>query len=186
MRDKIIVTTNYQSVLVPTDLLELTNRTESSYNKIQVNHFDVKQSIVRMDYSDKNKYKNQILNNNKDDSEDGDTDESVNSQHLDNLMSDKIVDHEDQIMLTKESYESTRVSMNESTNIDNPTPSLFLQCLYKLQGLSVQYLFCVYILSMKTHLMLYTYYHQHGCLYTCLYVKTFYIISTNSLRLCSY
>ena len=44
-------------------------------------------------------------------------------------MSDKIVDHEDQVMLTKESYEPTSVSVNESTNINDPTPSLFLQCL---------------------------------------------------------
>ena len=45
-RDKIVVTTNYQSVPVPTDLFEPTNRTESSNNKIQVDHFDIKQSIV--------------------------------------------------------------------------------------------------------------------------------------------
>ena len=44
-------------------------------------------------------------------------------------------------MLTKEPYKSTSISVNESTNIDNPTPSLFLQCLYKLQGLSLQYLY---------------------------------------------
>ena len=56
-------------------------------------------------------------------------------------MKDKIVDHEDQVILTKESYKSTNVSMNESMNIDNPIPSLFLQCLYKLQGLSLQYLY---------------------------------------------
>ena len=55
-------------------------------------------------------------------------------------MLDKIADHEDQVILTKESYKSTNVSVNESTNIDNPIPSLFLQCLYKLQGLSIQYL----------------------------------------------
>ena len=63
---------------------------------------------------------------NKDDSEDGNTDELGNSQHLVDLMSNKIVDHEDQIILTKESYKSTSVCMNESTNIDNPIPSLFL------------------------------------------------------------
>ena len=45
-RDKIVVTMNYQSVPVPADLFEPTNRTESSDNKIQVDHFDIKQSIV--------------------------------------------------------------------------------------------------------------------------------------------
>ena len=90
-----------------------------------------------MDYPNNNECKSQTPNNNKDDSEDGDTDELGNSQHLDDLMSDKIVDHEDQVILTKESYECTSISMNESTNINIPTPSLFLQCLYKLQGLSL-------------------------------------------------
>ena len=85
-----------------------------------------------MNYSNNNKYEDQTPNNNKDDSEDGNTDELGNSQHLNDLMSDKIVDHEDQVVLTKESYKSTSVSVNESTNINNPTPSLFLQCLYKL------------------------------------------------------
>ena len=65
-----------------------------------------------------NEYKNQTPNNNKDDSEDGDTNKSGNSQHPDDLMSDKIDDHEDQVMLTKESYESPSLSVNESTNID--------------------------------------------------------------------
>ena len=55
-------------------------------------------------------------------------------------MSDEIVDHDDKVMLTKESYKSMSVSVNESTNINNSTPSLFLQCLYKQQGLSLQYL----------------------------------------------
>ena len=45
-RDKIVVTTNYQSVPVPADLFEPTKRTDSSNNKIQVDHFDVKHPIV--------------------------------------------------------------------------------------------------------------------------------------------
>ena len=44
-RDKIVVIINYQSVPVPTDLFEPTNRTESSNNKIQVDHFDVDHPI---------------------------------------------------------------------------------------------------------------------------------------------
>ena len=125
-RDKILVPTNYQLVPLLVDLFGPTNRTKSYNNKIQVVHFDIKQSLVWMDYSNNNKYKSQTPNNNKDDSKDGDTDELGNSQHLDDLLSNKIVDYEDQVMLIKESYTSTSVSVNESTNIDNPTPSLFL------------------------------------------------------------
>ena len=40
-------------------------------------------------------------------------------------MLDKIADHEDQVILTKKSCKSTSVSVDESTNIDNPTSSLF-------------------------------------------------------------
>ena len=56
-------------------------------------------------------------------------------------MTDKIVDHDDQVILIEESYKSTSVSVNKSTNISNPIPSLFLQYLYTLQGLSLQYLY---------------------------------------------
>ena len=108
------------------------NKTDSSNNKIWVGHFDIKQSIVRVDYSNNIEYENQTPNNNKKNSEDGDTDELDNSQLMDDVMSNKIVDHEDQVILTKESYNSTSVSMNGSTNINTPIPSLFLQCLYKL------------------------------------------------------
>ena len=71
LRDKILVTTNYQSVPIPVDLFEPTNRTESSNNKMQVDHFNIEQSIVQMDYPNNNKYKSRTPNNNKDDSEDG-------------------------------------------------------------------------------------------------------------------
>ena len=94
-----------------------------------------------MEDSNNNKYKSQSPNSNKDDSEDRDTDELGNSQHLYDLMSDKIVDHEDQVILTKKSYKYASISVNESINIDNHIPSLFLQCLCKLQGLFLQYLY---------------------------------------------
>ena len=148
-----------------------------------------------MEYSYNNKYKSWNPNNNKYDSEDEDTDELGNSQYLDDLMSDKIVGHEDQVMLTKESYKSMSASMNESINIDNPTPSWFYSVYtnykYKvyLHSICIKpwLLFCVYIVSTKAHLMLYTYYHWYKYLYKCLYVEKFYIISTNtSLWLCSY
>ena len=45
-RDNIIVTMNHQSVLVPKDLIEPINRTESFNNKNQVDHFNIEQSIV--------------------------------------------------------------------------------------------------------------------------------------------
>ena len=45
LRDKIVVTTNYQSVTVPADLFEQSNRTELSNNKIQIDHFIVEHSI---------------------------------------------------------------------------------------------------------------------------------------------
>ena len=111
-REKIVVTMNYQSVPVPGDLIEPMKKTDSSNNKIRVDHFDIKQSIVQVDYSNNNEYENETPNNNKNNSEDGDTDELDNSQHLDNLMTDKIVDHEDQVILTKESYTFTSVSVN--------------------------------------------------------------------------
>ena len=56
-----------------------------------------------MDFSNNNKYESQTPNNNKNNSEDEDTDELDDSQHLDDLMLNKIVDHEDQVILTKES-----------------------------------------------------------------------------------
>ena len=106
-----------------------------------------------MDYSNNNKYGSQNPNNNKNNSEDGDTDDLDNSQHLDDLMSDKIVDHEDQVILTKKSY-----------NINIPITRLFLQCLYEMQGLSLRYLhktiitilclFCIYeITSTGEHIL---------------------------------
>ena len=85
----------------------------------------MEQSIFRNNYSNNNKYDNQTSNNNKNSSEDGDTDELDNSQHLDDLISDKTVDHVDQVILTKESYNSTSVSMNGLTNINTSLPSFF-------------------------------------------------------------
>ena len=130
--DQIVVTMKYQLVPVPKDLIKSMNKTDSSNNKIRIDHFDIKQSIVRDDYSNNNKCDNQTPNNNKDNSEDGDTDELDNSQHLDGLILDKIIDHEEQVILTKESFKSTSVSVMGLTNIDTSLPSLFLRCLYKL------------------------------------------------------
>ena len=79
-----------------------------------------------MNNSNNNTYEIRTPNIDKDESEDGDTDELDNSQHLDDLMSNKIVDCEGPVILTKESYIYPSVSMNGSTNIDISIPSLFL------------------------------------------------------------
>ena len=44
--DQILVTMKYQSVPVPEDLIKTMKKTDSSDNKIQIDHFDIKQSIV--------------------------------------------------------------------------------------------------------------------------------------------
>ena len=76
----------YQSVPVPEDLIELINKTDSSNNKIRMDHFDIEQSIVRDNCFNNNEYDSQTSNNNKDNSEDVDIDELDNSQHLDYLI----------------------------------------------------------------------------------------------------
>ena len=79
-----------------------------------------------MNYFNNNEYESRTQNNNKHDSEGGDTDGLGNSQHLDDLVLDKVAGHEDRIMLTIESCKYTSISVNESTNINNFTSSLFL------------------------------------------------------------
>ena len=96
-----------------------------------------------MDYSNKNEYESQATNNNKNESEDGDTDKLGNTQHLDDLTLDKIVDHEDSVILAKGSYNYTSVSMNGSTNIDTPIPS----CSYSVYTNCKVYLYSIYTKS---------------------------------------
>ena len=93
-----------------------------------------------MDYSNINEYESRNSNNNKNEAKDGDTDELGNSQHLDDLMSDKIVDHEDPVILTKGSFNSTSVSVNESTNID----ILYQVCFYSVYTNYKAYLYSIY------------------------------------------
>ena len=130
----------YQSVPVPEDLINTMNKTDSSDNNIQINHCNSKQRVVWDDHSNNKDDDSQTPSNNKDNSEDGGHDELDNSQHPDDLKSYRIVNHEDQVILTQESYNSTSVSVTRLTNIDTFLPSLFLRCLYKIQGLSLQYL----------------------------------------------
>ena len=70
------------------------NKTDSSDNKIRIDHFDSNQSIVRDDHSNNNDDDSQTPSNDKDNSEDGSHHELDNSQHLDDLKSDMIIDHE--------------------------------------------------------------------------------------------
>ena len=130
--DQILVTTKYQSIPVPEDLIETMNKTNSSDNKIQINHFNSNQSVVWDDHSNNNDDDSQTSSNDKDNSaEDGSHSELDSSQQLKDLKSNKIVDHEDQVMLTKESNNSTSVSMTGLTSTSTFLQCLFLQYLHK-------------------------------------------------------
>ena len=54
--DQILVTMKYQSVPVHEDLIKTMNKIDSSDNKIQIDHFNIEQSILRDDHSNNNKY----------------------------------------------------------------------------------------------------------------------------------
>ena len=57
--DQILVTKEYQLVPVPEDLIKAINKTDSSNNKIQVDHLNSEDSIVQDDHSNNNKDDNQ-------------------------------------------------------------------------------------------------------------------------------
>ena len=121
----------YQSVPVPEDLIETMNKTDSSDNKIQINHFDSDHSIVRDDHPNNNNDESQTPSNDKDNSEDGGHGKLDSSQQLKDLKSNKIVNHEDQVILTKESNNSTRVSVTGLTSTSTFLQGLFLLYLHK-------------------------------------------------------
>ena len=127
------------------------NRTDTSDNKIQINQFDIKRSLVQDDHSNNNKYDSQTPSINKDNCEKGSHEELDSSQHLEHLKSNKIVDHEDQVILTKKTYNSTSASVTGSSSTDTSLQGLFLQYLYET-------VFYIYVASTKTSLWLYTYY----------------------------
>ena len=91
----------YQLVPVPEDLIKTMNKTYSSENKMQINHFDSNQSVVWDDHSNNNDCDSQTPNNDKNNSQDGSHGELDSSQQLKNLKLNKIVDHEDQDILTR-------------------------------------------------------------------------------------
>ena len=106
--DQLLVTMKYQSVPIPEDLVKVTNTTNSSNNKIQVDHVNSEDSIVQDDH----------FNNNKDDGQTQfkDKNSSVNKSHgksdLKYLKSNKIVDQENKILLSEESSDYAIVSAN--------------------------------------------------------------------------
>ena len=93
------------------------NKTDLSDNKIQIDYFESKQSVVQDDHSDNNDYDSQNSSNDKDNSENGSHSELDSSQQLEDLKLNKIVDHEDQVILTKKLNNSTSVSVTGLTSI---------------------------------------------------------------------
>ena len=131
--DQILVTTKYQSVSIPKDLIETINETNLSNNKIQVDHFDSDHSIIRDDHFNNNNDKGRTHFNNEDDSEDESYDELDSSQQLNGMESNKIVDQENQILLTVGSSNSTSVSLKHTgtSTLSTFLQGLFLQYLHK-------------------------------------------------------
>ena len=166
--DYILVTMEYQSVPVPEDLIKTMNETDSSDNYIQINHFDSDQPVVRDYRSDNNNNNSLTPSNDKDNSEDGSHGELNSSQQLKYLKSKNIVNYEDQDILTKESSNSTSVSLSGLTSTNTILQGLFLQYLHET------------VIITKASIRLYTYYGHYNCLYECLYKNTFYVISTKT------
>ena len=84
----------YQSVHIPEDLINTMNKTDSFNNKIQIDHFDSDQSIVRDDYSNNNDNDSQTPNNGRNNSKDWSHGELNSSQQLKDLKLNKVVDQE--------------------------------------------------------------------------------------------
>ena len=97
--NQILVTTKYQSVPVPKDLIKGMNKTDSSDNKIQIDHCGSNQSIVWDDHSNNNNNNSQTPSNDQDNSEDKSHGERDSSQQLKGMKSNKIVNQESQILL---------------------------------------------------------------------------------------
>ena len=129
--DQILVTKDYQSVPVSEDLIEATSKTDSSDNKNQVNHFDSNHSIVQDDHYNNNNDDGRIHSNDKDDDDDESYDKLDGSQQLNDMELNKIVEQENQNLLTVGSSNSTSVSVkyNGKTSTSTST-STFLQCMF--------------------------------------------------------
>ena len=112
--DQILVIKEYQSVPVPEDLIKATSKTESYDNKNQTNCFDAKHPIIQDDHSNNNNNYGCIHPNDKDDSEDKSYDKLDCSQQLFGMRSNKIIEKENQNLLTKGSNNSTSVSVKHN------------------------------------------------------------------------
>ena len=125
---------------MPEDLIKVINKMNTFTNKIRINHFDSNQPVNRNHHSDNKNDNSLTSSNDKDNSDDGSCGKLDSSQQLRNLNSKKVVDHEVQNIMTKETNNSTSVSLTRLTNTGTSIPILFLQCLYEIQGLSLQYI----------------------------------------------
>ena len=132
--NQILVTMEYQSVPVPEDLIKEVNETNSSDNKIYVDHFDNNYSLVRDNHSNNNNDDDRTHFNDENNSEDESYDELDSSQQLNGTESNKIIDQENQTLLIVESSESVSlyVKHTEITKTSTFLQGLFLQCLHKV------------------------------------------------------
>ena len=133
--DQVLITMKYQSVPVTENLIKVINETDSSNNKIQVDHANSEDPMVQDDHSNNNKGDSQTQVKDKDSYVNKSHGKSDSSQQLKDLKSNKMVDQENQILLSEESSNSTIVSANThtgltSTSTSTPIPCLFLQCLH--------------------------------------------------------
>ena len=144
----------------------MTNETVSFTNKIQVSHFDSDYSIVQDDHYGNN-------NNNVDDcqtqcidagnnSEDKSYGELNSSRQVNGMESNKTVNQENQILITMGTSNFTNISANKHAGLTST--SAFIQGFFYSIYTKPYLLFCIYVISMKTSLQLYTYYHLYKCL----------------------
>ena len=131
---KILVTMKYQPVHVPEDAIKTKDETDSFNNKIQFNHFGSDHFTVQDAHSNNNEEDDQPHFNDENNSEDENHDELDSSPQLNGMKPNKIIDQENQILLTVGSSNFTRISVNKHTGITSTSTSLqdlFLQYLHK-------------------------------------------------------
>ena len=148
--DQILVIKEYQSVPVPEDLIKATSETESYDNKNQTNRFGANHPIVQDDHSNNNNDYVCIHPNDKDDCEDKSYDELDCSQQLFGMRSNKIIEQENQNLLTMGSNNSPSVSVKHN---GKTCTSTFLHCLF------AQYLHKVVITNLCLQPFLQIYVH---------------------------
>ena len=131
--DQILVTIKYQSVPVPGDIIEAISETDSSDNKIQVNHFNNDHSIVQDDHYNNNNDDNQTHLNDEDNFEDESYYKLNSLQQLNGKESKKIFNQENQILSIVGSSKSISVYVNHTRTTRTSTflQGLFLQYLHK-------------------------------------------------------